>query len=335
MNRYAMTREQSSIIKGLAIILMLVYHLDNIPGLSSFDGIIAETLKTASHPINYFLIVSGYGLCVAQEQGRLTISYIVKRSLRLYLAYWLVLLVFVFSIGSLLYPGHFSLPIDKTVLSIIGWRWDYCPFTWFLFPYIMMSLSSKWILQVIDYLGNTFSLLCSSIIYLLTSVFISRYYESYFQTHYFVYHVILWFQTLFGFTLGAVMARCTLGGRTFLWNKLKARNLLITTLLILSFIIRGQIHISLLNPFYAGLVVWLILHIEFGRLPKSIMTELGNKSMIMWLAQGFIAVEMFSEYFVQLRWPLLVWLAWTMVTYLVACMFLPITNYVAKSLKLK
>lgn len=329
-----MSREQSAIIKGVAIILMLIYHLGNIPGIQGLDNVFYGTLSHASHPISFFLIVSGYGLYCAYKQGRISWKYLVKRTLKLYLAFWLVLLIFVVGLASWLYPGRFELPWDKHILNFIGWRWDYCLFTWFLMPYILMTFSAKWVFRIIDYLGNAISLAGAMIIFLLTSFLISRYFESWLQWHYGVYHVILWAQTLFGLTVGAVMARLFLSGKSIIWNKLHGKNILIILLLIASFAFRGLIHTSVLNPFHATLVVWLIMHLDFTERPKLIMTELGDKSMIMWFAQGFLGAMMFSEYILQLRWPLLIWIVWVIICYFFACLLKPVINRLAVACKL-
>ncbi len=329
-----MSREQSTIIKGVAIILMLIYHLGNILGIQGLDNIVYSTLSNASHPVNYFLIVSGYGLYYVFNQRGISLKYMFRRTMKLYIAFWIVLLVFVFGLGSCLYPGRFSLPWDMVLLNFIGWRWSYCIFTWFLLPYILMSLSAKWMFQVIDYLGNVKSLISGILIYLFTSLLISRYFESWLQWHLEVYHVILWAQTLFGLTVGAVMARMSLSGKSLLWKKLAGKNLLVVLLLVASFIIRGQIHTSALNPFHASFVVWLVLHLNFKDMPKKVLMELGDKSMIMWFAQGFLGVRMFSEYILLLKLPLLIWIVWVIVCYLVACLLKPVVNCVTRAVKL-
>lgn len=329
-----MSREQSAIIKGIAILLMLIYHLGNIPEIQGLDNIFWHTLSVASHPVNYFLIVSGYGLYYVYNQGRISLSYLFRRTMKLYIAFWVVLLIFVFGLGSWLYPGRFSLSWDLVLLNFIGWRWGYCIFTWFLLPYIFMSLSSKWIFKVIDFLGNVKSLLIVCFIYLFTSFLISRYFDSWLQWHYEVYHVVLWAQTLFGLTVGAVMARVNLSEKSLLWNKLEGKNLLVILLLVATFAFRGQINTSALNPFHASLVVWLILHLRLSVVPKKIFVELGDKTMIMWFAQGFLGVVMFSEYILLLRYPLLIWIVWVIICYLVACLLKPVVNGLTRAVKL-
>ncbi len=329
-----MTREQSAIIKGFAILFMLIYHLDNIVGIQGLDNVFAVDLLTASHPINYFLIVSGYGLYCAFKNIRLSWSYLFKRTLKLYIAFWLVLLIFILGLGPILYPNHYPNNLNFIILNALGWRWDYCRFTWFLLPYIFMSFSAKFVFQIIDRWGNVVSLLCSMFLYIVASFLISRYFDLWLSTHYLVYHIVLWAQTLFGLTIGAVLARITIAGKKVTWSKLLGKNALIVLLIVISFILRGMVHSSVLNPFHASLVVWLVLHLRFSGVFQQVFVELGKKSMVMWFAQGFIDDLVFPEGIILLRWPVLIYVIWTIVCYLFACLLIPVVNRIAKSLKL-
>lgn len=76
------------------------------------------------------------------------------------------------------------------------------------------------------------------------------------------------------------------------------------------------------------------MHLDFTERPKLIMTELGDKSMIMWFAQGFLGAMMFSEYILQLRWPLLIWIVWVIICYFFACLLKPVVNCLAVACKL-
>ena len=329
-----MSREQSAIIKGIAILLMLIYHLDNIIGIQGLDNIFADNLSAASHPINYFLIVSGYGLYIAYLKDRLTWTYLLKRTLKLYLAFWLVLLILVFGVSSVMFPGLYSMPPEMVIMNLMGWRWDYSLFTWFLLPYVFMSLSSKWVFKIIDRLDNVLSLIVSMILYVGMSFLISRYFDSWLQWHYPVYHIILWAQTLFCLTIGAVIARRVSSGQQITWPWLQGKNLLLILLIVASFALRGFIHSSILNPFHAALVVWLVLHIDFNAVFERVFVELGKKSMIMWFAQGFIDNIIFPEGVIVLQWPVLVYVLWTIACYLFACILMPVVDYTAKQLKL-
>lgn len=328
-----MSKEQSAIIKGFAILMMLLHHVPCIPKIQDMD-IFMSTLSSISHPILYFLVVSGYGLYIIYNKGSMTWSYLLKRSTRLYLAYWVVLLIFVFGIAAWLYPDRFHYRPIVVLLNFLGWRWDYCKFTWFLLPYVLMCLSARWVFRFIDRFGIVISLICTLLLYFFASFCISHYYMTWLRHHYMVYHVILWLQTIFGLTVGASMARLVTQGRSIVWNRIKGRNLLVLTVLAVSVIILDQLPFPGLYPFFVVLIIWLMLHFNWNGLIKKVFTELGDKSMIMWLTQGFLGVYMFAEYIIQLHWPLLIWIVWTVICYIVACLLKPVINRLARLLML-
>ena len=328
-----MSREQSAIVKGIAILLMMIHHLPKIPGLMDAENPIMGVLQSLSHPIQYFLIVSGYGLYCAFMQGRLSLRYLLKRSARLYLSFWLVLLIFVFGIGSWLYPGRFSTQPAIVIANLVGWRWDYCQFTWFLLPYVLMTFCSRTVFWAIERLGNWISLGIGLFLYLIATWLISRYYVAFLSSHLVLYHCVLVMQTLFALTIGAVMARVTLSGHKLTWKSLQGRNWLIFGLILAAFMVRSQIRFSVV-PFFAAIIVWLALHADSSALLNRVLAPLGRKSMMMWFLHGYLAVYMFSEYIIHLRYPILIYLVWVALSYVLASMLLPISNKIARILRL-
>lgn len=329
-----MSREQSAIIKGIAILLMFVCHISNIAGVGGLDNAFWNGFGEAAHCVNYFLLVSGYGLYLVYHKNRLSCQYLFKRTLRLYVSYWIVLLIFPVCLGALLYPGRFSYQVPDIISGFTSWRWHYSSFTWFLLPYVLMTTLAKPVFLMIDRLGSILSLVLGTVVYIVTTFIISRYYLSWLRDHYLAYHVILMLQMLLGVIIGAVMARLTLKGVSFLVPWLKGRNLLIFALIVAAFVLRGSIHFAALNPFFATLVVWLVLHVEFHEVPRRFLIEMGDKSMLMWLAQGFLGYRMFSEYIVLLPNPVMVLVVWVLVTYAVSLLLTPVANRVASVLRL-
>lgn len=329
-----MTKEQSAILKGIAILLMLVYHLKTIPGIEGMDGFVGQTLRQATYPISYFMYVTGYGLYIAHSQNRLTFKYLFKRSLKLYIALWMVLLIFVCGLGSWLYPGKFSLQPGTLVPCLLGWKWDYCVFLWFFLPYVLATFCTKGLYWLLDRLGIPVMLLFTMCMMFACSWLISRYLDSWLIWNTWAYIPVLTLQMLFAITVGASLAHLTLQGRSVTCNWLMGKNVLIILLLLVAVLIRGQITITVAKPFFAITVTWLVLHTNFAKPVKQVLMELGHKSMFMWLAQGFIAVEMFSEYFLKLHHPALIWLVWLAFTYVVASLLMPVHGWVTRQLRL-
>lgn len=105
------SKDESNVVKGVAILFMLYFHLFN----RVTDGVVdywvagqplTKFLSPAAYPVPFFLLVSGYGLYYTYKKGKLTLASNLKRALKLYIHYWLVMLIFV-SIGSFVASWHY------------------------------------------------------------------------------------------------------------------------------------------------------------------------------------------------------------------------------------
>lgn len=331
-----MSRDHSAIIKCIAILFIMWYHLTAVATIGLADGAMPfySIIKNATSSLNFFLIVSGYGLYLVYKDNRLTWRYLLKKALRLYLALWLILLLFVVLIGSQLYPGRFSYSLKDLIAGFSGWRWDYCQFTWFMLPYVVMTFCTPFLFRFIDKAGNLISLISGAFIYLLASWLISAYYDSYLRSHYAVYHVVLVSQTFFGVVIGAVFARWTLSGKSLRVSWLQGKSWLVLLGMICLFALRGQTGSSTLNPFFAAIMSLAVVNVNWYKPAVQVLGAVGNKCLMMWLCQGFLGAAMFNEYIQLLYWPALIWLVWVIVTFIVACLLTPVSNWLSKALKL-
>lgn len=201
-----MTRDESTIMKGVAILLMLFFHLFN---RMDFVGMCQTTihigglplvhiLTRAANPVSFFIMLSGYGLYVSHKKS----SYNVWRKIRLlYVHYWLTLLVFVpigyFVIGSYRYPGNWL----DIIGNAIGWNVSYNGEIWFLLPFIILMLCSGWIIKYLDKLPSWFCISVSFCISFVCGWLIPR-------NNVLLFHILLLAGTFaLAFTLGVYMSK--------------------------------------------------------------------------------------------------------------------------------
>jgi len=171
-------------------------------------------------------------------------------------------------------------------------------------------------------------------VYLATSWLISRYYDGYLRNHYVVYHIVLLFQTFIALIIGAIYARWVLSGKSLKVAWLENKSWLVLLGMVCMFILRGQISSSMLNPFFAAIMVLGVVNVNWSRLAVKVLGSVGNKCMMMWFCQGFLGAVMFNEYMELLYWPALIWVVWVIVTYIVASLLTPVSNQLSKALKL-
>ena len=329
-----MNRQKSTIIKGMAIVMLILYHFPRVVGADAYPVSWQVFICNAFHPFMYFFMVTGYGLFCAYRDERLTWTYLFKRTLRLYITFWLVLTLFVVCLGSWMHPGRFSLSPGMLIANYVGWRWDYSQYTWFLLPYFLITLASPWVFKCMDRLGNILSIVVSFVISMGMTWLIGKYYESFFSHHIPIYLVVLALQMLMGIVAGAVLARYYLSGHELTWSKLRGKDWLVWLLLAVTFVLKGQPMINSI-PYISVIVVLLILHLSPTWIGKNVFTPLGKQTLVMWLAHGFLGVRVFNEYFLMLKWTPLIWLAWVLASYAVARLIMPVSDRISKALKLK
>ena len=328
-----MSKQHSAIVKGLAILLMVIYHLPRILAPDSLQPAVAGFLGNISYPISFFVIVTGYGLYYAYHKGYLDWKYLLRRTARLYVSFWLVIAIFVFGIGIWLHPGQFDMTPYRIFTNLIGWRWDYCQFTWFLFTYILLTFCTKWIIKAIERLGNIASLILAYLLWGAMAFLISRFYDSFLRHHYYVYHIVLVGEMVSFITPGIIMARTVLTGKRLTWSKIEGKNVVVLLLLAAVFVIKGLALLPIF-PYFAAVVVWLIAHLKVGAISRHTFIPLGNLSMMMWFCHGFLGPYLFLDYYLMIKSPLLAFIIWFTISLVVAWLLMPISNRISKALKL-
>lgn len=97
---FALTKQDTAVLKGIAIIAMLMHHLWGCPseGVEPYTGALGFLGNVGKVCVAMFLFCSGYGLSVGYEKEsglRNTLKFLAKRLLKFYANYWVIFLVFV------------------------------------------------------------------------------------------------------------------------------------------------------------------------------------------------------------------------------------------------
>ncbi|MBS6396173.1 MAG: acyltransferase family protein [Clostridiales bacterium] len=152
------TRNDTKIIKGMTILLMLAHHLflfpERYPAGFGFDSpvwtdeVAAITVigRFGKICVSMFMFLGGYGLWCQREKASLLSHSIIK----LYKAYWKVLLIFI-PIGFLFFSNQISyceeeaitqifsnFNLKKLASNIMGWEATYNREWWFFREYLCM-----------------------------------------------------------------------------------------------------------------------------------------------------------------------------------------------------
>ena len=334
-----MSKEQSTIIKGVAILLMFFLHLFNhditgdcTPLLYIGNTPFVTILTRACGPVPFFLIVSGYGLHYTYHHKGLTWNGQIRRILKLFITYWLVLAFFV-SIGCFLRPDKYPGTPLNAFLNIISWSSSYNAETWFLFPYIVLALFAAYIFKLIDKLGNIQSFILFCIIGFVAMFITSRYIAVY-KIHDSIFaHIVTIANLSFSFAVGAILHRIA-EKRSLTIKKAKSHQIITLILLILLIAIKCLSNISAFGTFYALLFILFFIQLDLILFIKKTLITLGEYSMPMWMTHTFFSAYLFHDYIYGFKYPLLIYLVLIIISYVISIPIMMISRRIIRVARL-
>ena len=327
-----MSRNQTTIIKGVAILLMLFLHLFNSGNLTSqchpllFVGEtpLVTLLTRACNPIPFFIILSGYGLSHAFQQERLSLRRQAVKLLRLYAYYWLVLAVFV-PIGTLINPAKYPGTMQNVALNLTAWTPTYNRECWFLFPYAVLCLTSPLLLRLFERIGIAWSLGLTFFVTMSGNYVMSRYIAPNLLYDTPLAHLLNYLGFIFSFAIGAAFHRLS-QQHPLRIKAIEGRNLCVALLLALLIGLRCLFATGAFHAFYAAAFILLFLHFDLPKAHCRFFQTMGKHSMGMWMTHTFFCYYLFSPFIYGFRYPLVIYAVLIIVSY--ACSV--VLDFVAK-----
>lgn len=294
---------------------MLFYHLffmkQNVEQCSSFfyiNGVgLVNYISRMANPVPIFMMLSGYGLYAVYKKGD---KHRWSRLLKLMIHYWIILLIFV-SIGLFLYPNKYPGSISNIISNITAFHTTYNGEHWFIFPYILLAISSPFIFKACDKYNISYVLGISFILYLGSCFLISRYGDRYLFTNMLVYHPVLYCSLLFDFILGAIACKCGWLNRSN--NKILrqwAWGILLSLCIIRCLFTTGAFHNLFLFAF-----IWIWQQTTRPKWIDKTLAHLGKHSMNMWLIHTFFCYYLFHDWIYGFKYPLVIFTVLIIVSY--------------------
>lgn len=309
---------QSKIIKSIAILMMLCLHLFN----KNYVGLFIPHLLIGGQSLSFyislfsdacvpiFLFISGYGLYFNYQKDK---HVMVKsngiRIIKLYINYWLVVLLFAVLLGFLLakegYPGN----ITKFALNFSGLEASYNGAWWFFFTYILLTLTAPLLFTVLECI-NTWLFLAFILLFYFVSFYFRIYNNDIFINPYLVWifkQFYLFGTSLLSFILGAVALQKR--WHSYFSNYfVLLRDKSITAILgiIILIVIHGFIPNFVIAPFLAIPFIFLWNQITLGKYLKSFLLWLSDHATNLWLVHMFFCMIYFESFTYAPKYPLLI-----------------------------
>lgn len=312
------SKDKSTLMKGIVIIMMVFLHLFNDNHTAECTNLLyigdvpfAKWLSNACGPVPFFLLFSGYGLAFTYERKGLFFSGQLRRIFKLYVHYWIILTVFLI-IGWYMYPDRYPGTWWRLLINVLAWKTDYNHSMWFLFPYCLVALTSRNIIQTIDKLGYLKSVVLSAVINFGACYIISRYHATMLADFGFLSLCVVYLQFLYPFTVGVVFYR-----GDFQWNK-QMPQWLVLLIMTCVVVIVATITVSVIYIIYVPIMVLLFCQLSVPKWLEILLLELGRKSMAIWMIHTWYSHYLFHEQVYSLKYPVLIFGGVLIVSYLTA-----------------
>lgn len=314
-----LNKEETTILKGVAILSMIFMHLFNNVGRMEAHGVQDIILggSPLSHHISLlclcvpmYLFLSGYGLYISwQKNNRM---HPLRRVLLLYLNFWIIFAVFI-GLACWLKPSAYPGSLSTFISNFTVWDPTYNGEWWFLFPYIILVFLSPLLFPLIAKYNSLLVFLASGFLYLCVYGTI-KFNQDYLIHHRLLYNPILVFSCSFSFITGSLCAKNNIFGRiTKLLHQLPQPahipvQLSLILLLCLLFVVQATLPVSIFGPLFGLIFMFAFINLCRPACFDRFLTLMGKQSTNMWLIHTFFCCYLFQSFIYSFTYPPLIFL---------------------------
>lgn len=317
-----LTKKQISITKGVAILFMLLVHLFCT---RDYKGLFTPLITINTIPLVYYFglfgeccvamysFCSGYGLMCTYKNN--SIEYNKKNKLRLlklYINFWIILLIFVVFLGYLtgksnIYPGN----LKTFILNLTAVSTSYNGAWWYLTTYILLVLISKPIHKLVHKYNNILLLIVSILIYFIC------YIEQFKLSITFSIPILNWIITqvsllgtnIFPFIMGSIFADKKIF--SYIYNKfhdIKFKNSLCLLGILSMLIFHGFVETAFVAPFIGIVFIVLFNLMQIPNYLNNILYYLSKHSTNLWLIHMFFYMIYFKNLVFAPKYPIFIFI---------------------------
>ncbi|MCM3650414.1 acyltransferase family protein [Metabacillus litoralis] len=342
------TKKDMKILKGVAILFMLLLHLfarkeenrlyETFP---EFNGVpliyYLGLFGDACVPIYCF--ASGYGLFMVMNKDQ---QFIVRKNFlrvfKLLINFWIILLIFVlisFSIGK---ADYILGSLTEFLLNFFVLSNSYNGAWWFLQTYIFLVILSPILIRLIKKYNSITLLLASGIIYLLSYVQRIKQVFDFGENdllNLFVTALVLFGTSQLPYIVGSIFAKEKIYSKLYSkYNNLNYKNIFCALGIFSLVIIHSIFETMFIAPFTAIAFICLFNLLDKTIFIQKVFILFGNHSTNIWLTHMFFYITFLSELTFAPRYPVLIFfwllLLCLITSYVINLIYQPIIQFIDK-----
>lgn len=303
-----MTKQQTTQIKGVAILMMLWLHLfsnyDTVEQCSNFltfwngDHLAYVLKKLCSMYVPIYVFLGGYGLTktytstISSQSASMNNG---KRVLTLYVNFWIVFLLS-YPIGCILNPSLFLSDPFEIFANAIAFDNIFNGAWWFLFPYALITLASTKLIKFLKD-ANRNKIICYFVAAI--ALFVVAYVRlENIDSHDFIslIEVNIWrtSRMLLLFGIGIMFALHNVVERF----PLPQNNIILWVTLIALILLKLSLGAaSLLHPPFVLAMILIWCRLQHGKIITTFLTFMGKHSTNLWLTHDFFFAYIAHGYY--------------------------------------
>ena len=321
VDKEMITVQQSNHLKSIAVLMMLYLHLFNT---LDYQGLFEPLIYIGSKPFVYYMslfcdacvpifaFVSGYGLYFKYQQNQSTYwKDNLSRLKKLYLNYWIILLIFPVGLGLFLnkegYPGD----LFTLVGNVSGLVTSYNGAWWFFTIYVLFVLTSSFWFRLLDKI-NVY-LYWFGLLFLYLVCFYYRVYDpadhNNVALNWTETQLVLYGCTLFQFMLGAFTLRFSLTEKTKkVLSIIKNKSFLFVLGTVLLVGMHAAIPNFIVAPFTSFIFIFLFLQLKLNKPSGKLLDFFSPHATNLWLIHMFFYMVFFSKFIYSFNYIVLIFL---------------------------
>ncbi|MBG6187900.1 acyltransferase family protein [Flavobacterium sp. CAN_S2] len=340
------TVKKSNQLKAVAALMMLFLHLFNRGHQGLFEPLLFIGTQSVSYYISLFCdacvpifcFVSGYGLYFKFQKN--PFSYDKENSVRikkLYINYWIILILFAVILGLLLNKKDYPGSLTKFFLNFSALDSSYNGAWWFFFTYLLLVATSAFLFRLIDRSSITlFSSIC-------LVIYIVAFYFRVYQPNLFDHDILNWLQrqlSLFGtsllpFYIGGLALKAKWNTRIsqfFAFIPYKNATALLCIFLLV--VVHGFIPNFVISPFLALPFLFLFIQINLPDYINRVLNYIAPHATNMWLVHMFFYMVYFEKFIYSATYVLPIFLLLVCCSILSSILVNRINNVILKTVRL-
>ena len=313
-----MKKEESLALKGIAIVMMLLYHLFYVKSGGEYSyllgfarGPLIKRFSEICYPVTLYIILSGYGLFASYTSSG-NIKWW-KRAKNLYLHLWIIYLIFL-PIACCLLPNEYPGGLVTFLKNAFGISSSYNAEQWFLMPYLILLAISLPLFWLMEKLRPSLVVILAIVCEIVYLYLYKSYGAGYLRSRLLVFnHLYLAMGFILPFSLGALANKYKLVERLTKFtppisgcNGLRIKQICCFSILLIIVIFRMYFPQQSLQIIVVFFLLLLFPSLQIGNRSMKVLQFLGNHSMNIWLIHTWICYYLFKDFIYGFQWPILI-----------------------------